>query len=170
MTRRWVAWVAVAVAVLVQLTWAPRWGIFGARPDLVTLVAVSLAFLDGPQTGAVSGFLGGLALDALGLGAVGVGALSRAIAGFSAGLVERNVFGKSVLMPMLAVGAATFVAQLCELVLLLLLGRSVPVFASVFGIIIPSAVYNGVLAGAVYPLLALAGQRERGRPQLEQLG
>lgn len=170
MTRRWVPWAAVAVAVLVQLAWAPRWGVAEGKPDIVTLVAVCLAFLDGPQTGAVAGFAGGLILDALGMGPVGIGALARAIAGFLAGLVERNVFGKSVLMPMAAVAAATLAAQMIELLLLMLLGRDLPFFLSVGRIVVPTAVYNGLMAGIVYPFLAWAGQRERGRPPIEQLG
>lgn len=169
MSRRYVVWLAVAVAVLVQLAWAPRWGVAGARPDVVTLVAVCLAFIDGPQTGAVAGFAGGLVLDLLGLGVVGAGALSRTVAGFAAGLVERNVFGRSVVVPMLAAAAATALAQVIELVVLLLLGRSLPVVVSVVTIVVPSAVYNGLLAGVAYPLLAALGQRERGPASIEPL-
>lgn len=169
MSRRWVPWVAIAVAVLVQLAWAPRWGLAEGKPDVVTLVAICLAFLGGPQTGAVAGFAGGLALDALGMGPIGVGALARGVASFLAGLVERNVFGKSVLMPMVAVAVATFAAQMIELLLLLVLGRDLPFFVSLGRIVLPTAVYNGLLAGVVYPFLAWAGQRERGRPPIEQL-
>jgi rod shape-determining protein MreD len=165
-----VPWAAIAVAVLVQLAWAPRWGLAEGKPDVVTLVAICLAFLGGPQTGAVAGFAGGLALDALGMGPLGVGALARAVAGFLAGLVEQNVFGKSVLMPRVAVAVATFAAQMVELLLLLLLGRDLPFFLSLGRIVLPTAVYNGVLAGAIYPFLAWAGQRERGRPPIGQLG
>lgn len=170
MTRRWVPFAAVALAVVIQLAWAPRWGLWGARPDVVTVVAVSLALLDGPQTGAVAGFAGGLVLDLFSLGPVGVGALARTVACFLAGLVERNIFGRRVLMPMLAVAVGAGVAQLIELGMLILLGRDIPVLYSLLGIIAPSALYNGVVAGLIYPALAAIGRSERGRAPIEQLG
>jgi rod shape-determining protein MreD len=170
MTRRWVIPASVAAAVLLQLAWAPKWGVFGGRPDLVTLVVVCLAFLDGPTTGAISGFCGGLVVDALSMGPMGIGALVRTLTGFAAGFVERTVFAGSVLTPMVAVAVATAGSQLLELALMLLVGRRVPVMASVVRVVFPVALYNGLLAGLAYPLLARLGQRERGRASLEPLG
>lgn len=170
MTRRWVPAAAVVAAVLLQLSWAPRWAIFGVRPDLVTLVVVCLGFLGGPQTGAVAGFLGGLALDVLSLGVVGAGALSRAVAGFVAGLFEQNLFGTSVVLPMLAVATATMLAESLELATLLLIGTDLPILASVIRIVIPTALYNGLLAALAYPLLAWLVRRPKGKASIEQLG
>lgn len=169
MTRRWIIWVAVVLAVAVQLAWAPRWGVLGGHPDVVTLVAVCLAFVDGPLTGAVAGFAGGLVLDMLGLGVVGVGALARTVAAFAAGLAERATFGRGLIVPMLATAAATAVAQLAEMMLLIAVGRSIPIVVSVVGVVIPAAVYNCALAGVVYPLLASLGQPERGPASIEPL-
>lgn len=167
--RRYVSWVAVASAVFVQLSWAPHWGSAGGRPDVVTLVAVCLAFLGGPMSGALAGFGGGLALDLMGTGVVGVGALARTLAGFAAGLVERTVFGRSILVPMVAAAAATALSQVIELAVLLLLDRSLPIMVSMGTIVVPAAMYNGLLAGVAYPLLAAVSRRERGPAPIEPL-
>jgi rod shape-determining protein MreD len=169
-TRRWVIPAAVIVAFLLQLAWAPRWGLVGGRPELVTLVVVCLAFFEGPLTGAIAGFAGGLLLDSLSLGPLGVGALSLTLTGAAAGMVERTVFGRSLLTPMVAVAVATAGAHVVELVLLVALGRQLPLTASLLRVILPAAMYNGLLAGLVYPLLARLGQRERGKTRVEPLG
>ena len=80
-----------------------------ATPDLVLLVVVGLALVQGPNSGAVIGFAGGLLLDVVppADGAVGRWALVLCLVGWFAGRASDAVEG-SAFLPLLVVVAASF--------------------------------------------------------------
>ena len=62
--RALISFVAVGVAVIVQLTIVDRIAFPGGTgPDVVLLAVAALALADGPMIGALIGFSAGLALD-----------------------------------------------------------------------------------------------------------
>ncbi|MGH3190481.1 MAG: rod shape-determining protein MreD, partial [Streptosporangiaceae bacterium] len=81
--------VAIAVAVVVQVTVVARIAFpGGAGPDLVLLVVAVLALAGGPMAGVLTGFLAGLALDVAPPGShfVGQNALVFCLIGYACGL------------------------------------------------------------------------------------
>src|SRR6266487_1334094 len=55
--------IAVAAALVLQLTVVDRLPLPGGGPDLVLLAVVALGLTSGPMAGMLTGFLAGLALD-----------------------------------------------------------------------------------------------------------
>ncbi|AXV06211.1 Rod shape-determining protein MreD [Euzebya pacifica] len=91
MPARIVAITALIVgALLVKTIVAPTFAVAGYRPDVLVLVVVGIALLDGPDTGLRLGFGAGLAQDLLsGTGAlVGLWALVLMVVGYAAGAAK----------------------------------------------------------------------------------
>jgi rod shape-determining protein MreD len=84
--------------------------IFDAIPSLCLIATVAIAYEEGPQTGAIFGFVSGLAIDMLLTDTpVGLSALSFALTGFLLGVLQggliREVRGIS---PLLALAGGLF--------------------------------------------------------------
>ena len=98
-------------AVLLQSAFFPTFTLFGARPDLVTVLAVLFGLYGGPRTGAVLGGVGGLLVDLLAGRLVGLGLLSRGVVGWVSGLLGRRIFSENWLVPVVAVLLGTILEQ-----------------------------------------------------------
>ncbi|MFQ5707553.1 MAG: rod shape-determining protein MreD [bacterium] len=88
------------LSLLVQLKIVPLFSINETTPDLILIVVIAVAFRKGQLWGALSGCVVGLFWDVLGTEFVGLSALCKAIAGYTAGFfaheqVERS-FGTLV--------------------------------------------------------------------------
>jgi rod shape-determining protein MreD len=80
----------VAAATVISLalqTTVTRWLGERVAVDLVLVVVVYAALLAGPATGLLTGTVAGLIQDALSIGVIGIGGLSKTIVGFLAGVV-----------------------------------------------------------------------------------
>lgn len=141
------------VAALLQGSVAPFLSAGGARPNLVVLATASWSLAAGPREAAWWAFIGGLALDLLSGGPLGGAALAVLVpsvavgVGDPAGLRPRSVVTAAVL-----VGVATLGAGALYLLILALVGRPLGEPTMLLGATLGAAVYNGVLALAIYPL------------------
>jgi rod shape-determining protein MreD len=79
----------VAAALVLQATLARFLARGSVGVDLVLVAVVYLSLKAGPATGILAGAAAGLAQDALSAGIVGVGGLSKSVAGYLAGTVGR---------------------------------------------------------------------------------
>lgn len=122
--------------------------LFGARPELALLVALAVAFDEGPEWGAVAGFVAGLLIDLIGVLPLGLSALSFTIVCYVAGFVGRNRFDHQIQLIGLA-GAATIAAQLIVLALALLIGQGTRGVSAAQ--ILFTGVYNTALATLIVP-------------------
>ena len=89
--RALISFVAVGVAVIVQVTIVNRIAFPGGTgPDVVLLAVAALALADGPMIGALIGFSAGLALDVAPPGSylVGENALVFCLIGYLCGLAR----------------------------------------------------------------------------------
>lgn len=101
--------VTLGTALLLQTTVLARLPLPGGPPDLLLVVVVAFALVEGPQSGTVTGFVAGLLAD---LGAdheLGRLALVYALAGYAAGRLH-DERPRSVLLPFVAVAVAATVA------------------------------------------------------------
>src|SRR5207248_11729961 len=94
--RRTLAWfVVILTGLLLQSTlFAPPNGftLAGARPELMYLVTIVLAMLEGPASGAVAGFAGGMAEDLLlNLRGKGSTALTLTLLGYVVGQLRQYI-------------------------------------------------------------------------------
>lgn len=147
-----ILFVVMAAAVSLQSTVIPVLSIGGVRPDLVLVVVVSAALTAGRETGLICGVFGGLLQDLLSVGPFGYNTLSKMLLGFLVGLYERKVNQGSLLLPLLAVAAATVGAAALAVVFLLAYGQERQI-ASLLVQVLPATAYHILLAVPVHFLI-----------------
>ncbi len=152
----------VLVAVALQSTVLARLTLLGVIPQLVLIVVVSLAFLDGSRVGLVAGFAGGLLQDLLlPQSIVGLTALVYTLVGYGVGSVRQFAPTNSVWSPVIAVAIASGVAELGYAALAIILGQpwvSLRFTAKVTALVV---LYDTLLTPFTFPLLDRIAARYR---------
>lgn len=161
---------AIAAAAVIQVAIAPHLAIAGIVPNLLLLVVLTLAFVQGAGSGLYGGFAAGLLLDLLGTGPVGAWALVLAVTGYGAGLVAANVFAEGWLLPVTVAGLASLLAESAHALYLAILGEGAAFWVSLAAKALPGAVYTTVLALLAYPWLARFLRREVRVTELGRIG
>jgi rod shape-determining protein MreD len=155
--------VVVVSALLLQTTVFADIRLLGARPELMYLVTIVFAFLDGPSAGAVAGFAGGMAEDFLLDQPKGMTALTLTLLGYAVGMVRQYVVSPSPLFPVFLVAGGTFVGVLFYGALSFLLGQLDVSALYLVRVAALSALYNAILTPLLFPVLrrAVEGTRTR---------
>jgi rod shape-determining protein MreD len=149
------------VAALLQIVIVSSLVIGGGAPDLLLVVVVLLGLLRGSIAGAALGFLGGLVVDVVTLGTLGISSLVLTLAGFWSGRYAETTARDRRVAPLLAVGTITVLAGIFGFLLHYMLGEAVVARHSLVTALLPAVVLNVVLALPVYRLLsALVGEGE----------
>jgi rod shape-determining protein MreD len=152
--RRTLSWTAVVLtALLLQSTLFARFRLGGAKPDLVFLVTIVLAYLEGPTSGTVAGFVGGMAEDFLLNQPKGITALTLTLVGYAVGVARQYVSTPSPLLPVFLVGGATTIGVLFYGLVSFLLGQFDFGFGFLFRVALLSGLYNAVLTPIVFPVI-----------------
>jgi rod shape-determining protein MreD len=160
--RRGVSWAAVILtALLLQSTVFAQLSLGGAKPDLIYLVTIAMALLEGPASGAVAGFAGGMAEDFLLNQPKGITALTLTLLGYVVGLLRQYIVTPSALLPVLMVGGGTIGGLLFNDLVRYLLGQLTVGFADVVRISVLAGVYNAVLTPVCYPILRRLAESSR---------
>ena len=154
MKRWWTTVGALLAALVLQVMLAPHMAIAGVVPNLLLLVVITLAFVEGPRAGAVSGFAAGLLLDLLSSTPVGAWALVLTATGYVSGMLQENLFAAGWLAPVAVAAIAGLVAETFYLLVLAVLGDGPAFWASLASVVLPRALYNTVLVTLAYPWLA----------------
>lgn len=152
----------VLLAVALQSTLLARLTLLGVIPQLVLVVVVSLAFLDGPRVGLVVGFAGGLLQDLLlPQSIIGLTALVYTLVGYGVGSLRQFAPGESVWSPVFAVALASAVAELGYAMLAIILGQewvSISFTVKVTGLVV---LYDTLLTPFAFPLVRRIAARFR---------
>jgi rod shape-determining protein MreD len=160
--RRTLAWAAVVVtALLLQSTVFAQIKLAGAKPELMYLVTIVLAMLEGPTSGAVAGFTAGMAQDFLLNDPKGITALVLTLLGYVVGTVRPFITTPSPALPTLLVGAGTAVGLLLYGFVAFLLGRLPGDVLFLLRVALLSALYNAVLTPLLYPVLRRVAELSR---------
>src|SRR2546427_10349626 len=126
------SWIAVVLtALLLQATLFAQVKLGGAKPDLIFLVTIVLAFLEDPSSGSLAGFVGGMAEDFLLNQPKGITALTLTLVGYAVGTLRQYVSSPSPLVPVVLVGGATAGGLLFYGLVAFLLGQLVGGFGYV---------------------------------------
>jgi rod shape-determining protein MreD len=143
-------------AVLLQTTVLPQLTLFGAAPDLVLLVTISMGLHEGPIAGAMVGAAGGLLEDLLLTAITGLTALTYLLVGYAVGKVRPYVQSTSVLVPVTGIFVGTLAAQLTYAALSVLLGGPPSAMDRVLQTSMLTGLYNAIIAPFVYPVVRRA--------------
>ncbi|HVD01284.1 MAG TPA: rod shape-determining protein MreD [Candidatus Dormibacteraeota bacterium] len=132
-------------AAILQVTLAPRLEVAGAFPNLVLLAVVGWTLVRGAASGLRWAIAGGLLLDLVAPGPLGVHALALAVAAYGVGFLQRSFEPDPWLLPG-ASGALAAVAYNLVLVALSdLLGHPISILPVLQAWIAPAALYQAAL-------------------------
>src|SRR5438034_10590436 len=144
--RRALSWtVVVLTALVLQSTLFSQVTLAGVKPELVYLVTIVLAFLEGPASGAVAGFAGGMAQDFLLNQPKGITALTLTLVGYAVGMIRQYIVTPSPLLPVALVGGATTGGLLFYGMVSFLLGQLDYGAGYLIQIALLSGLYNAIL-------------------------
>lgn len=157
------AFAAVLVATLaVQSTLLTKVTLLGVTPQLLFVVVICLAYLEGDVVGVVIGFSGGLLQDfLLPQSILGLTALVYTMVAYTVGSLRQFVSKDSVWMPVLAVAAASVLAEAGYALLAILMGErwvSLSDTVKIGGLV---ALYNTLLTPFMFPLIRRMADRVR---------
>ncbi|MFO7591312.1 MAG: rod shape-determining protein MreD [Acidimicrobiia bacterium] len=99
MVRRVRLVLLVVSLVVLQTTVFTHLRVFGAVPSLCLVATVAIAYEEGPERGALFGFLSGLFLDLFLSSPLGLSALSQAVVGYGVGAFQGAMLRESKTMP-----------------------------------------------------------------------
>ena len=143
----------VLLAVIVQVSFFSYLEFFGAIPNVIPVVIVSLGLLGGGVLGAVCGFVAGLLLDSVLLQTLGVSSLVLLSIGYLAGRYREGVEITSAWVPPLLAGGFTLLAAAGFAAVELMLGVDASVSILFLREILVQGVLGAVLAIPLYPLI-----------------
>jgi rod shape-determining protein MreD len=153
----------VVTALLVQSTVFADLRLLGVRPELMYLVTISFALLEGPNEGAIVGFTGGLAQDFLLNEPKGITALTLTLVGYTVGLARQYIVSPSPLIPTIVVATATALGIGFYEVVSFLLGAFDQPATQGVRVALLAGLYNAVLTPILYPLLRRISEGSRPR-------
>jgi rod shape-determining protein MreD len=150
----------VCIFILLDITLFKGVTIFGARPDLVFILAMFYGLNRGFLHGAGIGFAGGLIKDIFLNPYIGPEAFSLTLTGFLAGLFGRRVFYQNIVIQILIIFTATLFKMLLTNGLLRLIGHPPnPVNG-----IVSQAFFNAFLTPPLFLFLGKIIQMENRNP------
>ena len=154
--------IVLFVAAMLQVVIVSSLVIGGGAPDLLLVVVVVLGLLRGSIPGAILGFAGGLIVDVVTLGTLGVSSLVLTLAGFWAGRYAETTGRDRRFASLIAVGTITVLAAAFGFVLYYLLAVDVVAEHALVTALAPAFVLNLMLALPVHALVKrIVGEGDR---------
>jgi rod shape-determining protein MreD len=153
----------IFVVLMVQQTVMVDLRIAGAHPDLLWLLPITAALLDGPETGAVVGFWAGLAFDLVLPTPFGLSALVGCLLGFATGALTAAVDPRAAWLKPVAALTGSVAADMLFAVLGAILGQQQMVQVDFLALFLVVGVSSVILVLPVNRLMrwALAGESNR---------
>src|ERR1700722_64820 len=162
MTGRSMLRVALVIffVLMVQQTVLVALRIGGAHPDLLWLLPITAALLDGPETGAIVGFWSGLAFDLVLPTPFGLSALVGCVLGYAVGSLTPAPDPRATWLKPVAAAAGSVGADMLFAVLGAILGQGEMVKVNFLSLILVVGVSRALRGLSVSRLIrwALAGE------------
>ena len=153
----------IFIVLMVQQTVMVALRIDGAHPDLLWLLPITAALLDGPETGAIVGFWSGLAFDLVLPTPLGLSALVGCVVGYAAGSLTTASDPPATWLKPVAAAAGSVGADMLFAVLGAILGQGEMVQVNFLSLILVVGISSVVLVLPVNRLMrwALVGEGNR---------
>jgi rod shape-determining protein MreD len=158
--------VGAVVTALLELTVGPYLRIGDAQPNLVLVLGVVVTIAVGLDAGLVWAFVGGLALDVIAQRPLGSSAFALLLCVGGASVLARS-FAR--LRPIVPIGAVFVLSIGYSMILFLAfgaLGAPLPV-ADPISVVLPSAIYDAVLAAIIGPLVIAVHDRRMDQERVD---
>jgi rod shape-determining protein MreD len=141
-----------ALLVVVQVTVFPHLRLLGAVPDLGLLLALAVAYRDGPEAGLVAGFVAGLGVDLFLETPIGLSALTYSLVAYGAGVLQTGVLRTPRGIAPLLGALGGLVSGTLFVAIAVLVGVDIGFTSHTMALISASALYDAVLAPIVFAL------------------
>lgn len=155
--------IVVVTALLLQTTIFADIRLLGARPELMYLLTIAFAILEGPASGAATGFIGGMAQDFMLNQPKGITALTLTLLGYAIGMLRQYIVSPSAVLPVVLVAGGTFGGVLFYGIVSFLLGQLDTSWAYLLRVAALSGLYNAILTPILFPILRRAAEGSRSR-------
>lgn len=144
----------LAVAAVLQSVVLPHYRVLsGGGLDLVLVLTLSWTLAGDWQGGILWGFLGGLFLDLLSGGPLGMSALALVVVGYLASLTEGQFWRSHLLLPLAAGLFGSVGYHLAVLLILTFAGYALDWGRSLTGVLLPSVLINTLAILPIYHLM-----------------
>lgn len=150
--------VTIVTALVLQTTVFSEITLLGAKPELMYLVAIIFALLEGPAAGAIAGFAGGMTQDFFLNTPKGITALALVLLGYVVGLLRTYIVSPSPALPTLLVAIGTFAGLMFHALVSFLLGQLNTPFGDLVRIAGLASLYNAILTPLLFPVLRRAAE------------
>jgi rod shape-determining protein MreD len=159
---------AVTASVMLQATWLPMLHLpGGVVPDLVLVLVICYALLNGPEKGFLFGAVAGFFVDIFSGGLIGLEMLTKTGAGYVAGLLEKKIFKESLFVPAVNVFAGTILVESAHLLLQMAFNSNYYLGWTLLLAVLPLAFYNALCAPVIHLfLLRIDSWEKRHRDRL----
>jgi rod shape-determining protein MreD len=162
--RRGLLWTAVILTALVlQSTVFHEITLMRVSPDLIYLITVLVALLEGPAPGAVIGFVGGMGEDFLLNAPKGITALTLTLLGYAVGMVRQYIVSPSALVPVIMVAGGTAAGEMFNGLVKFLLGQLQSGWGYQLRVAILAGLYNAILTPLVFPIVRRLAESSRAK-------
>jgi rod shape-determining protein MreD len=151
----------ISSALLLQTTVFAEINLLGAKPELMYLITIAFGILEGPASGAITGFAGGMAQDFLLDAPKGITALTLTLLGYAVGMARQFIVTPSPVLPVVLVAVGTFGGVMFYGVVSFLLGQLDTSWLYLLRVSVLSAVYNAILTPLVFPIMRRAAEGSR---------
>ncbi len=160
MIRRIRLGLVIVVCVVLQTTLFTHLRIDGVGPDVGLVAVLAVAYEDGADTGAIFGFLMGLAIDLFLTTPLGLSALSFAVTGYAVGVFQAGVVRTTPWLAPLLGGLGGFFGGLVFLTAGAVVGQ--PGFLSFdsLRIVFIASIYDAAIAIVVFPIVRRAARHD----------
>ncbi len=158
--------VGAVVTALLELTVGPYLRIGDATPNLVLVFAVVVTIAVGLEAGLVWAFVGGLALDVIAQRPLGSSSFALLLCVGGASILARSFARLRPIVPIGAVFVLSIGYSMILFVTFGALGAPLPV-ADPLSTVLPSAIYDAVLAAIVGPLVIAVHDRRMDQERVD---
>ncbi|MGM0445219.1 MAG: rod shape-determining protein MreD [Bacillota bacterium] len=153
MNRNVIFLLILIIGLILQVTLFSFFTPWGIKPDLILVLIIVIAILEGPKTGLMFGVIGGLLQDVFLGDFISVNTIIKAPFAYITGYLEGHFYkGNFLLAPFI-----TFIASNTYYLLTIILSEelifNVNYWQTFKNIMFPSSVYNSILALIVYIVL-----------------
>jgi rod shape-determining protein MreD len=143
----------VVTLVVFQTTVFTHLRVFDAIPDLCLVATVAMAYEEGPQRGALFGFLSGLAVDLFLASPAGLSALANACTGYIIGIFQGGMVRESRALPIVLGGIGGLIGGTIFVVVGGIAGEAGYLSLTSVRVVIVAAIYDAVVAPLVFPFV-----------------
>jgi rod shape-determining protein MreD len=149
----------VLACVVLQTTLFTHLRIDGVAPDVGLVAVLAVAYEDGADTGAIFGFIMGLAIDLFLTTPLGLSALSFAVTGYAVGVFQSGVVRTTPWLAPILGGIGGLFGGLVFLTAGAIVGQAGFLSFDSLRIVIIASLYDALIAPLVFPVVRPAARR-----------